>query len=187
MVYKKEIEIPENVEIKFEKNTFFAKGPLGETKKEIKSPFLNKIIFVEIDEKNRKIVVKALKEKKKYKAMVGTIIAHVRNLIRGVTKGYKYIMKIVYTHFPINVKIEGKKVIISNFLGEKTPRVAEIVGNTKVTIKGDTIEITGINIEEVGQTANNIEQATRITGKDRRVFQDGIYIYEKKLPLKVEE
>jgi len=183
-MYSKEFEIPEGVEVRWENNTIYVKGPLGEIKKEIESPFLGKMITVDI--KDNKFIVTSNKDKKKYKAMVGTIVAHLRNMVRGVTKGYKYVMKVVSLHFPPNIKVQGDKVFITNFLGEKTPRVAQIVGSAKVSIKGDTIEITGINKEDVGQTANNIEQATRITGKDRRIFQDGIYIWEKALPMKEE-
>jgi large subunit ribosomal protein L6 len=64
-------------------------------------------------------------------------------------------------------------------LGERVPRVAKIVGKTQVKVEGSDLIVTGINIEEVGQTAANIEQACRIVGYDRRKFMDGIYIVSK--------
>ena len=39
--------------------------------------------------------------------------------------------------------------------------------------------IEGNNIEDVGQTAGNLEKATIVKGRDTRVFQDGIYIISK--------
>jgi large subunit ribosomal protein L6 len=111
--------------------------------------------------------------------MVGTIIAHIRNMVKGVTEGYTYRMRVVYSHFPITVKVEGDKVLIQNFLGESVPRVAKIVGDTKIEVKGQDIILTGCDKEAVGQTCGNIEQACRISKYDRRVFQDGIYIVEK--------
>ena len=111
-------------------------------------------------------------------AMIRTTKAHIVNMIKGVEEGFQYTLKILYAHFPMNVKIEGDKVAIHNFLGEKHPRFAKIFGNTKVTIKGDTITVKGINKEEVGQTSANIEQATRVKKRDTRVFQDGIYLVE---------
>ena len=106
--------------------------------------------------------------------MVGTIRSHISNMIYGVDHGFTYKMKIVYAHFPMTVKVQGKIVTIDNFLGERSPRKAKIIGDdVKVTI-------TGINKEHVGQTMANIEQATKIKGRDPRIFQDGIYLVDKR-------
>ena len=113
------------------------------------------------------------------KAVVGTFAAHVRNMITGVSAGFTYKMKIVYAHFPMKAIVKGSEFVIENFLGEKAPRRAPILGETKVVVQGDQVLLTGPNVEEVGQTAANIEQATKIRGFDPRVFQDGIYITSK--------
>ena len=113
------------------------------------------------------------------KAVVGTFAAPVRNMIVGVTTGFTYKMKIVYAHFPMKAVVKGSEFVIENFLGEKAPRRTRIVGETKVTVQGDQVVLTGPNVEDVGQTAANIEQATKIRGFDPRVFQDGIYITNK--------
>ena len=110
---------------------------------------------------------------------MGTAVAHIRNMITGVTEGYTYKLKIVYSHFPVTAKVEGDKILIQNFLGERTPRVAKIVGDTKVEIKDQEITVTGIDLEEVSQTSGNIEQACRIIGFDRRRFPDGVFITSK--------
>jgi large subunit ribosomal protein L6 len=99
---------------------------------------------------------------KREKSIIGTFASHIRNMIKGVTEGFEYRMKIVYSHF-----------------GERYPRFASIMGETKVNVKGDVIVLNGPNKEHVGQTAANIEKATRIKGYDPRVFQDGIYITSK--------
>ncbi len=111
--------------------------------------------------------------------MIGTTRAHINNMITGVTEGFTYHMKIVFAHFPMNVKVNGNKVNIDNFLGERHPRTAKIVGSAKVNVKGDEVTVTGINKEDVGQTVANLEQATKIKGRDPRVFQDGIYLIDK--------
>ena len=100
-------------------------------------------------------------------------------MINGVTSGYTYKMKIVYSHFPITVKVEGNKVIIENFIGERSKRYAKIMPGANVEIKGDDVIITGIDKESGSQTAANIQQATKIKDKDPRVFMDGIYVYQK--------
>ncbi|MGQ0797330.1 MAG: 50S ribosomal protein L6 [Methanobacteriota archaeon] len=116
---------------------------------------------------------------KREKALVGTFAAHIRNMIVGVTEGFTYEMKIVYSHFPVKASVKGKEFVIENFLGEKHPRRATILSDTKVEVAGDQVVLTGADLEAVSQTAANIEQATRIRGFDPRVFQDGIYITRK--------
>jgi len=111
--------------------------------------------------------------------MLGTIKSHITNMITGLTDGFSYKMKIVYAHFPMTVKVTDSKVTIENFLGERHPRIAKILGSTKVQVKGDEVTVEGINKEDVGQTMANIEQATKIKGRDPRVFQDGIYLVSK--------
>src|SRR4030065_2566176 len=88
-------------------------------------------------------------------------------------------MKMVSAPFPIKASVNGDTFMIENFLGEKYPRKAKILGATKVNVKGDLVDLTGPDVEAVGQTAANIERATKIKGFDPRVFQDGIYIIQK--------
>lgn len=117
--------------------------------------------------------------RRKDAALLGTYVAHVRNMVVGLTEGFTYEMKIVYSHFPVKVGVKGSEFVIENFLGEKFPRRARIRGDTKVDVQGDLVVLTGPNLEDVSQTAASIEQATRIRGFDPRVFQDGIYITKK--------
>ena len=72
------------------------------------------------------------------------------------------------------------ELIINNFLGERKPRSARILPGAKVEIGKDEVSITGIDKEQVGQTMANIEQATKVRGFDIRIFQDGIYLVEKR-------
>ena len=117
--------------------------------------------------------------RKKEAALVGTITSHIQNMITGVTKGYSYKLKIVFSHFPISVKIQDKFILIENFTGERRARRIKIIGDVKVKIEPEDIIVEGINLEDVSQTAANIEQATRVRRKDPRVFLDGIYVYER--------
>ena len=103
----------------------------------------------------------------------------VKNMFTGVTKGYTYKVKVVYAHFPITVKTKGKQVQVENFVGERSPRVSDIVGECRVTVEGDDVIVKGVSLEDVSQTAANIELATKIRRKDQRVFLDGLYIYHK--------
>ncbi|EEB73825.1 50S ribosomal protein L6 [Thermococcus sp. AM4] len=170
---REEVEIPEGVEVTVEGNTVKVKGPKGELERELKYPGVK--IFTE----DGKVVVYKEFPKKKDIAIARTFKAHIANMIKGVTEGFTYKLKVVYSHFPVTVKVQGDEVVIENFLGEKNPRRAKILPGVTVKVRGQEITVEGIDKEKVGQTAANIEQATRITKWDRRVFQDGIYIVEK--------
>jgi large subunit ribosomal protein L6 len=100
-------------------------------------------------------------------------------MLYGVTEGWEYKMEVYYAHFPMQVNVQGDEVVIENFLGEKSPRHAKIRGDTDVQIDGEELVLTGPNKEDVGQTAADIEQLTRVKDKDTRVFQDGVYITQK--------
>jgi len=169
----REIEIPKDVNISIDGNKIIVEGQKGKLERILYHP------DIEIKKEDNKIIVKAELPRRKEKALVGTFAAHIKNMIKGVSKGFTYKMKIVYSHFPIKASVKGDEFIIENFLGEKSPRKAKLFGNVKVTIKGSDVIIEGINREEVGQTAANIERATRVKDKDVRVFQDGIYIVSK--------
>ncbi|MGZ7119483.1 MAG: 50S ribosomal protein L6 [Methanobacterium sp.] len=149
------------------------KGSKGQLERKFNHPGIS----IKKDDSN--IVLEANFPKKKDKAMLGTIKSHISNMIIGLTDGFTYNMKIVYAHFPMTVKAGKDKVTIENFLGERHPRTAKIVGRAKVQVNGDEVVITGINKEEVGQTMANLEQATKIKGRDPRVFQDGIYFLSR--------
>ena len=163
---REEIEIPEGVEVIIDKNEVSVKGPNGKDSRIFTYP------KVSIKEEDGLVVLETSFPKKKDKAMIGTTKAHISNMITGVTDGFKYTMKILFAHFPMTVKVNKDVVVIDNFLGERHPRQAKIIGDSKVTI-------TGINKEHVGQTMANLEQATKIKGRDPRVFQDGIYLISK--------
>jgi large subunit ribosomal protein L6 len=174
---EKVIEIPNNVEVEVNSFKVKIKGSKGVLERDFSSPLFNKRITMK--KENNKIFVSTESDKRKIKAMIGTIESHLYNMLLGVQEGYSAKLKIVYMHFPFTVKISGKEVLISNFLGEKTPRKAKVIGDCKVEVQNDEIVVTGISKEDVGQTASKLERATRIKQRDRRVFQDGIFITKK--------
>ena len=125
------------------------------------------------------VVVESDEDDAKTMSTIGTFESHVRNMFHGVSEGWEYEMEVFYSHFPMQVDVEGDEVVIENFLGERAPRRTEIRGDTEVDISEETITLNGPDIEAVGQTAADIEQLTRVTDKDVRVFQDGVYITQK--------
>lgn len=169
---KEKIEVPKGIELKVSGSSVEVTGPKGKLSKTFRFP------GVKITLEGNEVVVESSFKRRRDKAAVGTILAHLRNMFKGVAEGFIYKMRVVYSHFPVTVKVEGKRVSVNNFLGERHPRYADIVGDVKVEVNGDEVLVSGINKEEVGQTAVNIERSTKVTHKDRRIFQDGCYIVE---------
>lgn len=170
---KKEIKIPDGVEVSIDKDKVTVKGAKGSLTRNFSHP------KVKVEKVGDKVVISCLMSSSKEKGLVGTFSAHINNMIKGVTKGFQYKMRILYSHFPIKATVKGRTFVIENFLGERYPRKCRIVGDVDVKVSGDTVTIEGVSIEDVGQTAANIELATKIKGYDPRVFQDGIYIISK--------
>jgi len=170
---EKIIEIPEGIEVIASNAEVIVKGDKKEIKRKLGFP------KIEINEKDSFIKIFAKKATKREWKMIGTISAHIKNMIKGIQEDFVYKLEICNVHFPMNVKVEGEKLVIKTFLGEKKDRAAKILPDVKVEVKGNQIEVSSYNLEAAGQTAANIEKATRVRGRDRRIFQDGIFITEK--------
>lgn len=126
-----------------------------------------------------KVVLEAKGARKREAKMMGTINAHLKNMIKGLSEDFVYELEICHVHFPMNVSAQGDSVVIKSFLGETVTRKAKIMEGVKVDVSGNKISVTSHDIEAAGQTAANLEKATRLTGRDRRIFQDGIFITKK--------
>jgi len=170
----KTIELPQGVTASVKGRELTIKGPNGTASKEFER------IPVDVEVKGNQVTVLPFTGKKKDVISANTVSSIVKGMAHGVTKGYEYRMKVVFAHFPVTVKVKDDQVVIENFMGERSPRLAKILAGCKVTTEGDDIIIKGTSLEQIGQTAANVEQATRIKRKDQRIFLDGIYVYEKK-------
>ena len=169
-----EIEIPEKINAIIEGNVLKLKSEDGN---EIKKQFnTGKITF---EKKGKKIVLGNKRATKNEKKLINTIVAHISNMIHGLEEKYEYQLKVCSSHFPITIEINGKEVSIKNFLGEKVPRKTKILDDVDVKINRDIITVTSFNKEHAGQTAANLEKATLVRSRDRRIFQDGIFITSK--------
>ncbi|MFP4115862.1 MAG: 50S ribosomal protein L6 [Candidatus Aenigmatarchaeota archaeon] len=171
---KREVEIPEDVEIKLEGKRVRIKSGDEEVVKKLDHPLLD--LEVEDD----RIIIKSLKENKKVDSVSRTFKSKIKNAIKGVHEGFDYRLKVIYRHFPMEVSVKGDRLVVSNFLGEKADREAEILEGVNVQVEDGEILVRGADKERVGQTAANIEGRMQApSAKDRRVFEDGIYIVEK--------
>ncbi|ELZ46788.1 50S ribosomal protein L6P [Halorubrum californiense DSM 19288] len=168
-----EIEIPDDVSAETDHLELTVEGPNGSVTRRLWYP------DVDVSVEDGAVVITSDNEDAKTNATVGTFESHVANMIHGVTEGWEYAMEVYYAHFPMQVNVEGDEVVIENFLGESAARRTPIRGDTDVQVDGETVTLTGSDKEAVGQTAADIEQLTKVTDKDTRVFQDGVYIVEK--------
>lgn len=178
-----EVEVPENVKVTIDGKKVTVEGPLGKIEKDFSH--LKKIF---ISQEGNKVKVEAYHAQKREYAAVRTVASHIENMIIGVTKGYRYKMKIVYAHFPMSIKVEGDKIVIENYLGERGKRYAKLLPGVKVKVQKDDVIIEGIDKEAVGQTAANLHLAARLTGKRKMSphgregsgpgILDGIYLYK---------
>jgi len=171
-----EVDIIEGVQVEARGRNIKIKGKNGELSRRFMEDFIN--IASEAGE--LKITARTKRfPLRKQMAIMGAIAGHIKNMMIGVTEGYTYKLRIVYSHFPMKVAVKGNELVVDNFLGEKYPRRTNIIEGVKVEVKGNEVTVTGADKEKVGQTAANIEQLTKIKKLDVRVFQDGVYIIEK--------
>merc|ERR1712051_1141980 len=122
--------------------------------------------------------------KRKELAAVRTVCSIIQNAITGVMRGYKYKMRAVYAHFPINCAISegGSLVEVRNFLGEKFVRKVRMHEGVKCENskeQKDELIISGNSVEAVSQSAALIQQSTTVKNKDIRKFLDGLYVSER--------
>mmetsp|Transcript_1132 Transcript_1132/g.1055 ORF Transcript_1132/g.1055 Transcript_1132/m.1055 type:complete len:186 (-) Transcript_1132:82-639(-) len=171
------IEIPEGVTATVKARIVTVTGPRGTLTRDFK--------HVDMDLKcvgKNMIRLDVWFAQRKQLASVRTVCSHIENLFVGVTRGFIYKMRFVYSHFPINVSTNAGNVEIRNFLGEKRVRkipLLEGVSYLRSADVKDQIELTGNDIAAVSLTCARIQQATSVRKKDLRKFLDGIYVSEK--------
>ena len=100
-------------------------------------------------------------------------------MIKGAQEPFVYKLKAASVHFPMNLAHSGNTFKITNFLGSKKPIEIKIPQGANLEINGNEITVSSTNIETAGMVATRLEQSTRLSNKDRRIFQDGIFITSK--------
>ncbi|KAH9611309.1 hypothetical protein KSS87_023671 [Heliosperma pusillum] len=177
------MDIPEGITIKLNAKIIVVEGPRGKLVRNFKH--LNLDFQITTNEQGKRILkIESWFGKRKNTAAIRTAISHVENLITGVTKGYRYKMRMVYAHFPINASITNanRGIEIRNFLGEKKVRKVDMLDGVTILrsekVK-DELVLDGNDIELVSRSAALINQKCHVKNKDIRKFLDGIYVSEK--------
>tara|TARA_B100001564_G_scaffold245841_1_gene208495 strand:+ start:594 stop:1133 length:540 start_codon:yes stop_codon:yes gene_type:complete len=168
------VEIPEGITASIDGDTVTITGPKGSVSRDFVSA------RHDIFQEGGALIVRVDIPRRKERALAGTWNAHLKNMVKGVNDGFTYTLKALYSHFPMTLAVKGNKFIVNNYFGERVPRSAAILDGVQVKVQNKTeVVVTGIDKEAVGQTAANIERSTTVKKRDRRVFQDGIYLIEK--------
>ena len=168
------VELPEGVSASIDGDKVTITGPKGSVSRDFVSA------RHDIFQEGGALIVRVDVPRRKERALAGTWNAHLNNMVKGVTDGFTYTLKALYSHFPMTLAKDGNTLVVNNYFGERVPRKAAILDGVEVTIQNKTeIIVSGIDKEAVGQTAANIERSTTVKKRDRRVFQDGIYLIEK--------
>jgi len=176
IVYSEVVEPVEGVRINLVDSTVTVEGPLGKLSKDFSHTGLKLVLD------NGVLKIISSKKGKRFKALVKTVAKLVKSMMDNVLHGYMVKLKIVYSHFPVTVKYDKSKGIVSihNFLGEKAPRIFRVpFKNIDISVSGQDITVTGLDKNEVTQVAAMFELATKIKDKDQRIYIDGIYVVEK--------
>jgi len=169
----RKVKIPDGVKVSLDGAQLRVTGPKGQLSRNMRFPQVSVLVD------GGEVTISTESRRKEITSMVGTLEAHTKNMCRGVTEGFEYRMKVVYSHFPIQLKLQGSRLEIANFLGEKKARYARIEGGVTAKVANDEVILTGIDRELVGTSAANIEHATHIRNRDPRVFQDGVYVVQR--------
>jgi large subunit ribosomal protein L9e len=174
---KQSIQIPQGIKVEVKSRVVTVTGKHGTLKKD----FRHLPVSIAKVDLGRKLEVSLYFGLSKQVASLRTVCSHVDNMITGVTKKYRYNMRLVYAHFPIGCSIldGGKRVEIKNFLGEKIVRTINMCGDTKC-VKDDStkdaIYLEGPNIDDTSRSAALIHQSCLVKRKDIRKFLDGVYV-----------
>ena len=168
------VEIPEGVSATIDGDMVTITGPKGSLSREFASA------RHDVFQEGGALLVRIDLPRRKERALAGTWNAHLNNMVKGVTDGFTYKLKALYSHFPMTLAVKGNEFVVNNYFGERVPRSAVIINGVEVKVQNKTeVTVSGMDKEAVGQTAANIERSTTVKKRDRRVFQDGIYLIEK--------
>ncbi len=168
------VELTEGVSANFDDVVVTIVGPNGSLSREFRHQ------RVQILQDGSGLIVRCDLPRRKEKALAGTWAAHLRNMVKGVTDGFTYTLKAFYSHFPMTLKVESNELVVNNYFGERIPRRASILPGVEVKVQNKVeVIVSGADKEKVGQTSANIERCATVKQRDRRVFQDGIYLLEK--------
>ena len=170
--FEREVSLTEGVSAVIEQGVIKIKGKHGECQRGIEKGIKARL-------ENSSILIETGNNTQRDKKKIGSVEAHIKNMAKGVAEGHVYKMKICSGHFPMHVSVSGTEFVIKNFFGEKIPRVLKLKEGVNVKVEGDIVSVESADKDLASQVAADIEKLMRRTKYDIRVFQDGIWIFNK--------
>ena len=178
------VSVPENVTLSIAKKVVSVEGPLGQLSRSFRKMPVQ-IKANKQDDRVSEVVIRIWFSKSKPRSTVNTISKIIKNMIEGVTEGFKYTMKFGYNILPMKpTAVDGGKVLqVTNYYGQKYIHKVPTQEGVTVSVSEDIVKkhifVSGINKEAVGLTCSRINQTFRSRGVDKRKFMDGIYVESK--------
>lgn len=176
MCIKMRVEVPlKGTQVKVEERKVSITGPRGT----LERAFVHPLVAIKLE--GDTIALSTKKDRRKDKQIMNTVAAHIKNMVNGVKYGFKFSLNLVQSHFPIQMKLDKNTFLVDNFLGEKVARKVQIPAGVKIEIdqKNKMVTVESNDIELAGNIATKIEHSTSVRRKDRRIFQDGIYLVSR--------
>lgn len=170
------IDIPEGVKVDIKSKTITVTGKRGTLKKNFSH------IKAEIVKEGDKIHINLYLTTYKQSAILYTLASHIKNMIKGVTVGFRYKMHTVKKHFPIEVAIKDGNLEIGRYLGGRQLKIIKLLDGVsckKNEKNPDELWFEGNDVDLIALTCSRVYHSCNVKDKDRRKFLDGIYVSEK--------
>ena len=180
IVHSEKINIPDGVTVECKARVVTVKGPRGTVTKNLK----HVKVELNVDKKEKCVVVSIYMNTYKQSAIIYTVCSHIRNMINGVTQGFRYKMHEAHKHFPIDLQLEGNAVKIIKFIGQRDVKVIPLpegVTCTKNPKDAGELWFEGNDVDKVALTCSKVFQSCKVKNKDVRKFLDGVFTSDKGL------
>ena len=147
---KQTITIPAGVQVSFADGTLTVKGPKGEIVRDVRDE-------VSLTVADNTITVKPVAKTRLANALWGTYASHAKNMITGVTEGYKKELEVHGIGY--RAGMQGKQLELR--VGFSHPVLLDVPEGVQVSVKGTTITVEGFDKEVVGAFAATVRQTKK--------------------------
>lgn len=144
------VAIPKGVTVTFADQVLTVTGPKGELSRTVRDE-------VSFSIENETLTAKPTRNNRLAKSLWGTFASHAKNMIIGVTEGYKKELEVQGVGY--RFQVQGTTVVLN--VGFSHPVELAIPQGLQVTVDGEILSVTGIDKELVGFFAAEIRQVRK--------------------------